>query len=312
MSSQNEIRQEITSTLVDLLKKGVKPWRKPWSSDPGCGVPTNVVSRRPYSGINFLSLSAASMIRGFKSKFFATYRQWASLGGQVMRRPDHVKPGRWGTTVVFFQQIERKKQGDDGEERVERFPLMKTYTVFSLDQVEGHCLDHLRPGNAEAGDVHPDYEHVDRLIEATGADIRHGGDRAFYKRPVGEWPNHTGGDYIQVPTRGLFATVPDYYTTLLHELSHFSEVRTGWAGSYAAGEIRAELAACFLAGQLSIPIGEHLENSASYLQAWLKELEKDDKALFKAAAAANRAADYIMSFVKDEEHEPDHEELAQV
>jgi antirestriction protein ArdC len=252
------------------------------------------------------------MIRGFKSKFFGTYRQWASLGGQVMRRPDHVKPGRWGTTVIYFQQIEKRKQNDNGEEKVERFPLMKSYTVFSLDQVEGRCLDHLRPGNVEAGELHPDYEHVDRLIESTGADIRHGGNRAYYARPIGEWPNHSGGDFITMPAKGQFATVPDYYTTLLHEMAHFSEVRTGWSGTYSAGEVRAELAACFLAGQLDIPIGEHLENHASYLQAWLKELEADDRALFKAAAAANRAADYIMGHMRQEEVEPDAQELAQV
>lgn len=311
MASQADIRAEITSTLVDLLKKGVRCWVRPWSSDPGCGMPTNVVSRRPYAGINFLSLSAASMIRQFKSKYFATYRQWASLGGQVMRRPDHIPAGRFGVPVVFFQQIERKKEDQDGELRVEKFPLMKSYTVFNLDVVSGAALDHLRPGNADADEVHPDYEQVDRLIEATRADIRHGGDRAYYKRPIGEWPKHTGGDYITLPAKGLFATVPDYYTTLLHEIAHFSEVRTGWSGSYSAGEVRAELAACFMAGQLSIPIGEHLENHASYLQAWLKELENDDKALFKAAAAANRAADYIMSHIKQEEPEPEALEVAQ-
>lgn len=312
MPSQAEIRSEITSTLIDLLRQGTKPWVRPWSNDPACGVPTNVVSKRQYSGINFLALSAASMVRQYRSKFFATYRQWASLGGQVMRRPDHIPSGNFGQTIVYFQQVEKKKRDDDGELKVERFPLMKSYTVFNLDVVEGASLDHLRPGNADAEEVHPDYDHVDRVIEATQVEIKHGGNRAYYTRPVGEWPNHTAGDYITMPSMGQFATIPDYYTTLLHEECHASEARTAWTGSYAMGELRAELGSVFLAGQLGIPIGEHLENHASYLQAWIKELEADDKIIFKAAAAANRAADYIMSFSRQHESEPKGLDVAQV
>jgi antirestriction protein ArdC len=307
MASQAEIRESITADLIALLKKGVRPWQRPWSSDPACsGLPRSISTGRAYSGINVLILEAAATARGFQSKVWGTYRAFAAAGGQVQRRPGDVKPGRWGTQIVFYQQIERASKDDNGDEKIERFPLLRTYTVFNLDQVDGAALDHLRPGRADSTEVVPDYAHAEEVFQATKAEVRFGGDRAFYKRPTGgEWPNHAGGDYIQMPLRKQFHTPADYVTTLAHELCHWSECRLGWKGSYSLGELVAEVGACYLAGHLGLPIGEHLESHAAYLACWLKELESDNKAIFKAAAQASKAADLILSFSRQEEPEPE-------
>ena len=51
MPSQNEIRQTITSTIVENLKSGtLPPWRRPWALDKNAGNPANVVSKRSYRG----------------------------------------------------------------------------------------------------------------------------------------------------------------------------------------------------------------------------------------------------------------------
>ncbi|MBI2806098.1 MAG: DUF1738 domain-containing protein [Planctomycetes bacterium] len=307
MPSQSEIRESITADLFALLKKGVRPWQRSWSSDPACcGLPRNISSGRAYSGINVLCLEAAAMVRGYTSKVWGTYRQFAALGGQVQRRPADVKPGHWGTQIVFYQQIERASKDNNGDEKIERFPLLRTYTVFNLEIVNGAALDHLRPGRADAVEVLPDYQHAEDVFEATKAEVRHGGDRAFYKRPIGgEWPNHNSGDFIQMPQRSQFNTPADYITTLLHEGVHWSECRRQWKGSYAMGELIAEIGACYLAGQLGVPIGEHLESHASYLASWLKEMESDDRAIFKAAAQASKATDLILSFSRQEAPEPE-------
>lgn len=306
MPSQSEIRESITADLISLLKKGTKPWQKPWSSDPNCsGLPRNVSSGRAYSGINSLVLQASAMVRGYSSPIWGTYRQFAALGGQVQRRPEDIKPGKWATTVIYYAEIERKKMDVDGLEKTEKFPLLRTYSVFNLQQVDGAALDHLRPGRSDAVEVVPDYAHAEEVFQATGAEVRFGGDRAFYRRPVGEWPNHTGGDYIQMPERSRFFTPADFVTTLLHEGIHWTECRRGWTGSYPMGELIAEIGACYLAGQLGVPIGEHLESHAAYLAAWVKEMQDDNKAIFKAAAQASKAADLILSFSKQEEVEPE-------
>ena len=91
--------------------------------------------------------------------------------------------------------------------------------------------------------------------------------------PVGTWPNHRDGDYIQVPHKSSFIN-GSYYPTILHELAHWSEVRLQWdreKQGYPMGELIAEMASCFLATELNIPNGEHLENHAAYLKSWLSE-----------------------------------------
>lgn len=307
MPSQNEIRESITADLIALLQKGTKPWKKCWNSDPNCsGLPRNVSSGKAYSGINSLVLQGSSIVRGYTSPIWGTYRQFAALGGQVQRRPDDVKPGKWATTVIYYNQIERTKTDEDGNEKRETFPLLKTFSVFNLQQVDGTALDHLRPGRADAVEVVPDFQHAEEVFEATKAEVRFGGDRAFYRRPSGGgFPNHTSGDYIQMPERTRFFTPADFVTTLLHEGIHWTECRRQWKGSYAMGELIAEIGACYLAGQLGVPIGEHLESHAAYLAAWVKELETDNRAIFKAAAQASKAADLILSFSKQEEDEPE-------
>lgn len=313
MPSQADLRESITADLISLLKKGTKPWSRPWSSDPACcGLPRSISTGKAYSGINVLILEAAAMARGYTSKVWGTYRAFAAAGGQVRRRPSDVAPGKWAVTCVYYNQIERKTTDKEGEEKVERWPIMKVFSLFNLDQVDGPALDHLRPGNAEAAEVMPDFDHAEQVFEATKAEVRFGGDRAFYRRPSGgEFPHHTSGDYIQMPQRNQFHTPADYITTLLHEGVHWSECRRQWKGTYAMGECIAEVGACYLAAQLGIPIGEHLESHAAYLACWVKELESDNKAIFKAAAQASKAADLIMSFSRQEAPEPEAVEVGQ-
>ena len=152
----------------------------------------------------------------------------------------------------------------------------------------------------------PDYAPAEELIAATGADIRFGGDRAYYCRPVpeGAWPNHQGGDFICLPPKHRFNPLGAYWETLLHECAHWSEVRTGWQHhqeGYAMGELAAEIAASFLSTELGIPQGETLENHAAYLGAWLKEMKNDPGYIFKASTQASRVADFLMAFVRKEE-----------
>src|SRR3954471_22112780 len=138
MASQTQIRQQITDQFIEALKAGgIPPWRKGWASHGG-GLPTNLVSKRRYAGVNVLLLQMAAARHGFTSKFWATFNQWKALGGAVIRRPDGVPPGRWGTTIVFFRPVTKTQiDPDTGREVEVGFPILRTYTVFNLDQVEG-------------------------------------------------------------------------------------------------------------------------------------------------------------------------------
>lgn len=297
MATQQQIRQRITDQFIEALQAGgIPPWRRGWTCQGG-GLPANLVSKRRYSGVNILLLQMAAVRHGFTSRHWATFNQIKALGGTVKRRPDGVPPRRWGTTVVFFKPVKKTEiDPDTGREVEVGFPILRTYTVFNLDQAEGEKLDRFRAAPEPTLGHFTDFEPAEEAITATGADIRHGGDRAYYHRPIED----DDGDYIRLPHKTQFEAEKEYYASALHELAHWSEVRVGWTGSYALGELRAEIAASFLLTELGVPQSDDLTNHHAYVAEWLKALRNDPRFLFTASTAASKAADYILSFSQSE------------
>jgi len=312
MPTQTEIRQQVTQQIITALEQDLLPWRRPWRTTATCaGQParhSNVASRQAYRGVNPLLLELHAMQHGLTSRWWGTFPMWKSLGCDIKKRPAGVEEGHWGCRVVFWKPLTRTVTDDTtGDEEDERFFMMKTFVVFNADQVDG----------AEAFQVHeedgqpraePDFAPAEELISATGADIRFGGDRAYYRRPTpeGSFPNHTGGDFIMLPPRATFSPPGAFYETAIHELAHFSETRTGWnyeKEGYALGELAAEIASCYVAAELGIPQGEGLGNHAAYLQNWLDALKGDRNFIFKAAKQASKVTDFLLGFVKKPEPE---------
>lgn len=301
MQSQNEIRESITNRIVAALKQGKIPWRRPWTEVPNpAKLPTNFVSKRAYSGINVPLLWLTEHEKGYPVSYWASFKQWRDAGANVRK-------GEKATQIVFYRQVRKTVEQDDGEKRLETFPLLRTWSVFNVSQVEGPVTEQFKPKPQTDG-VETfeglDRAAFDRLISAIGADIRFGhGQRAAYYRP----PH----DFITMPDENQFVSFPAMAETLLHELAHFSEAegRTGWTGSYSEGELRAEMASCFLMAALGIPGGD-LTNHAAYVQSWLQALENDPKHIFKASSAASKAADYLLGFIRPKESAAEAEEEA--
>lgn len=287
MPTANEIRKQITDQIVAVLKNGsLPPWRKPWRCDPNSGFPINVISRQKYRGINPLLLELASIRHGFTSKFWGTYRQWEQLRCRVMARPKDVAPGLWGQHIVFWKPVAKTEATEDGEEMEHKFFILKQYCVFNADQVEG--AEPFRVGASPVATASPiiPFGEADRAIAATGADIRFGGDRAYYRRSE---------DFIQIPPRETFA-LPEFYETVLHELCHWSENRLHWEGSRPMAELVAEIGSCFTATELGLPNAQNMTNHAAYVQSWLQAMQNDSKFIFDAASQASKATDFILSF----------------
>lgn len=300
MPSQNEIRQTITDQIIAALTAGTAPWRRPWSSDPCAGSPKNAVSGKSYSGVNPLLLSLAAEHHGLKSRYWATYRQWQDLGGQVMGRPKDVPVGTWGTHIVFCKPCTKKSRDDNGKEVEDKFWMLRTFTVFNVDQVSGATVDRFRVGQQETSstDLGQRFEQADELITATGADIRYGGDRAFYQPQ---------GDFIQLPHRQQFVG-GEWYETAFHELAHWTEhiSRLNWDRSkpentYALGELIAELSSCYTSAELGLPLQQSLGNHAAYLKHWIEQMRGDSRFIFRATSQASRATDFLLSFVRTPE-----------
>lgn len=282
---------EVTSRIIAELEEGRLPWVQPWDASR-CPVtmPHNGVSGRAYSGINVLILWAAGMGGGYSSQRWLTYRQAEQAGG-------HVRRGEKGTVICYADRFTpkdeaEKAQGEDRDARAIAF--LKRFTVFNLDQIDGLPED-LTNVPALPDPVMPIAE-VDRLIAATGADFRIGGGEAFYA---------PGPDYVQVPPQAAFREPVNWFRTALHELGHWAggkdrlaRDQTGKFGSvaYAKEELVAELTAAFACASLGIaPTVRH----ADYLGAWLEVLRADEKAIFRAASAASKGADLLLSFGED-------------
>jgi antirestriction protein ArdC len=233
---------------------------------------------------------------------------WKSLGCNIRKRPAGVEEGHWGCRITYYRPLTKTVvDNTTGDEEDERFFVLRTFTVFNADQVEGAEAFRVHEDEGQT-DAQPDFAPAEELIAATGADIRFGGDRAYYRRPTpeGSFPNHREGDFICVPPKATFDMPGAYYETVTHELAHWSEIRTGWddrKNGYALGELAAEIASCYVSAELGIPQGEDLGNHASYLRNWLDAMRGDRNFIFQAAKQASKVTDFLLGFVKKPEPE---------
>ncbi|OKO78310.1 zincin-like metallopeptidase domain-containing protein [Bradyrhizobium sp. NAS96.2] len=289
--------QEVTDRIVSELEQGIVPWVQPWGSgveQSAIGLPRNAATGRTYSGINILILWGRLFDEGYPSQQWLTFRQAITLGGTVRK-------GEHGVGICYADRFVPKErqtnsQGDPSyapNEAVEpqAVAFLRRYTVFNAAQCDGlpdHCHDQASPLPERA--IVPEAE---ALARATLADIRHGGDEAYYE---------CERDYVQLPPHPAFFDQINYYRTLFHELGHWTghasrlkRDQTGSFGSkpYASEELVAELTAAFVCATLSIrPTVRH----ADYIGNWIDVLRGDNRAIFHAASRASKAADFLLAF----------------
>jgi antirestriction protein ArdC len=283
-----DVYQKITDQIVSELEKGVRPWMKPWNAEHTAGRITRPLRGNgvPYQGINILMLWSAAMEKCFAAPIWMTFKQALELKA-------HVRKGEQGSLVVYADKIIRTETDEHtGEASEHAIPFMKGYTVFNVEQIDG--LPERFYAKAE-----PRLESVQRIarvesfIAATGANVRHGGNRAFYS---------PASDHVQMPTIEAFRDAESYYATLAHETTHwtrhpsrldrdFGRKRHGDEG-YAMEELVAELGSAFLSADLDLT-PEVREDHAAYIASWIKVLKNDKRAIFSAASHAQRAADFL-------------------
>ncbi len=285
-ATRTDIYTRITNQIVAYLEVGVKPWTQPWQSAGGTVSRPLRHNGEPYAGINVLTLWCSSMERGFNSSTWMTFKQALQLGGAVRK-------GEKGSPVVFASSMTKTEENSStGEEQERKIPFLKSYTVFNVEQIDGLPE---RFGERAEIIVNSDERvaHAEIFFAATGALIRHGGDRAFYA---------PGPDLIQMPHFEAFRDAQSYYATLAHEATHwtshktrldrsFDQKRFGDDG-YAREELVAELGAAFLCADLGITLKQRTDH-ADYLGFWLKVLKEDKRAIFSAAAHAQRAIEFL-------------------
>jgi len=258
-------------------------------------MPRNAATGQCYRGINVLTLGMSALAFSSGDPRWATYKQAADRGWQVRR-------GERGTTGYFFKRLElRDASGsDDDEDAVKRIPLLRVFTLFHASQIDG-IPAYVPPTIAEAPWRAP--EAAETILANSGAVIRIGGERAFYSPST---------DHIQLPPQAAFATAQGFCGVLIHEMSHWSgapsrlnrDLRNSFGShDYAREELRAEIGQVMVCAELGIADCD-FTNNAAYVASWLEKLRSDRKEIFRAAADAQRIADYLLAFHPDYANSP--------
>ncbi|SEK03778.1 DNA primase TraC [Marinovum algicola] len=278
--SDFDIYQHVTNQIIEAMEAGVSPWRKPWSGGERGGTFPLRANGEPYRGINVLMLWLAAHANGFASAHWFTFKQAKDLGA-------HVRKGQKSSTVVKYGTVER--ENDDGE--AVAIPYARAYRVFNADQIEGLPEEfYNRPEVQEDLGTRP-LPEVDVFFQAVGANVTHGGARACYI------PSE---DRIQMPPVSAFISAQHYTATLCHEVTHWTGHRSrldrfkvgSTKADYAREELIAEIGSCFLGAHIGVE--PTINEAASYLDSWLGVLKEDKRAIFKAASAAQKAADFVL------------------
>ena len=259
--------------IVELISKAMEDeltWRKTWQSQSR--LHCNWLSKRAYTGTNQIMTMISAWANDYTSPYWVTFNQAKDLGGSVK--------GQTATPAVFFGT------GTDRDDPEKMFKFAKVYNLFNLDQIGIE----VPPVQIRTSKLERPYEIVEALH--VGLDC-HAHYNPCYS-PV--------TDKIKMPLPGQFESDDDHQSTLYHECIHatghnkrLDRPLTGMFGSedYAKEELVAELGSVFLCAELGVSYD--LKQHASYLQSWQKAIKDDPQYILKAASAAQKAVEYVMS-----------------
>ena len=293
-----------TNKIIEHLEKGTIPWRKPWTD---AGLPQNLISKKPYLGINVWLLAAC----GYARNYFLTFKQVKELGGRV-------KKDEKAHLVLFWKWVKKDRATDthqdtgEANDRKNMKPLLRYYLVFNIDQCIGIPETSI-PIVSRPNEPLLACEQVLDDMPLVPV-IEHKEQRAYYS-PI--------EDIITMPRMDTFVSSEKYYTTLFHELVHSTghtrrlnrkEVMSSdkfGSEPYSIEELTAEIGASYLSSHTGIVLDDFADNVA-YISGWLDVLKNDKRFIIYASAQAQRAVEYILNIPKPEQAIVETEGLAQV
>ena len=267
------VAQIVTDAIIKKLESGVIPWHKPWRG----GEAVNYITQKPYTGINRLLLDGGE---------YLTYKQVQDLNGKI-------KKGTKSHIVVFYKPIEIT---DDETDEIKKIRLLKYYKVYSLQDVEGiesrQNIAHRNNYNIDNCE-----SVINRYIDKSGVKFESKTSTKAYYSPT--------DDKVTVPLISQFSSSKHYYSTVYHELAHSTGHKsklnrlttTAHFGNadYSREELTAEITSAMLCKHTGIDTADIIDNTAGYIQSWLKALKNDTNMVLVAAAKAEKAVDYILN-----------------
>lgn len=280
--AKNEKLDLIVDSFIQDMEQGVGEWFQKWTIPSFCK-PRNLTTQKPYRGINPFILAHRAKIMGYKNNQWLTYKQAIDLGGNI-------KKGEKGESIFFNKLYEQKVVEKDGTETIRKRWFLASYIVFNVEQTEGIKYDDDLPPI----DKNKNIEAIDSFVDSISANIEHAmQDRAYYSPRV---------DKIMMPEKSLFKDMESYYSTLLHELVHWTlhssrlnraTHQQKYDETYCLEELIAELGSAFLCSEFGVDLSKN--QHPEYIQMYLHGLRNDKKMLWKAAKKAQEAFDYLIS-----------------
>lgn len=280
----------ITNQILNMIAKtGILPWNKPW----------NMVD-----GLSALNFDSGRIYKGFFNQMILQFTAAGRLPlfGMFSNAHPAIKGER--ATYIWKPLIGKKEDATTGEKKSFCFGF-KTIPVFHYTQLQGIDYAELEakyaPESIETIEFNP-IEEAERIINNMPNCPKisdNGGNSAFYRPST---------DSIHMPNREHFHSAPDYYKVLFHELTHstghFTRLdrfkKTGQefkshTKDYSFEELVAELGACFVSSSINLQGSDDLENSAAYIQGWVKNLQSNPDWIVKASTYATQATNYILN-----------------
>lgn len=285
--TRTDVYRTITERIVEAIERGAGRFVMPWHRG-NLARPQNAYTGNDYHGVNVLALWAEAALAEFTTGWWATYKQWQEAGGQVRRDEK-------ASTIVFFKRLDDENAEQEEAEPGRRLRLVaRASRVFNADQVDGWSPPVPTYPFGSAGAIMA----VTALVNACGANIRHGGNMACYRIPEDRIDMPRQEDFV-----GTITSSPTeaYAATLLHEHIHWTGAKhrldRGFGdpldmASYAAEELVAEIGAAYLCADLGVS-NDPRPDHAAYVAHWLKALKDDPRAIFTASRLADKAATYL-------------------
>lgn len=276
----------IANKIIKLIEQGVKPWVRPWNA-LAC---QNILTGKPYSGINPTLCNVDIILNDWEYPLFVGFNQAKQKGWSI-------KKGSKATAIRFGGAVSKEVATESGEKTTQFYNVHKWMNVFNVACIDDSnatikVQDLIDQSIESIPNTEPRLEAIDKLVEKHGVCVKHGGQMAFYSPST---------DTVHLPNYEDFSGANGYYATLLHELTHWTghEKRcnrplSNQFGSVAYGfeELIAELGATTLCDRFGLT--NDLENHSAYIKNWLNLFEQDPKALFKAANYSTKAIEFLI------------------
>lgn len=303
-NSNNEEKKDsfIERILENLDSVNAQDWEQYCSLHSV--LPCNLFTKKGYKGFNLIALYLDAMSKKCKSVKYATFNSISKAGGRLQK-------GAKGCIIEYFSicfiNPETKKtislevvklMNEEQRKNLIKTAVAKNYVVFNSELIENLADINLNieiedPKENEIFEIKDCENFVSKIINHGNLNLKFGHEESAYYTP--------SLDYIKLPNREFFFSTSKYYSTLFHEVIHWtghsSRLDRNLKGhsdreSYSFEELIAEMGSMLCC--LQFGIFDEFINSVRYLKGWSQANSQDRETVIrKAFTESKRAKKYL-------------------